>query len=59
MKNGNKLAALAQKAVNHMVNAELYDWPPYCPLLSYQPHRPEQRPQTAPQHESADTNPAQ
>lgn len=41
MKKSKKLIAKAvKKTVNHMVDSELYTWPPLCTGFFFQPVRP-------------------
>lgn len=41
MKQQNaKFEGIIKKAVTHMVETELYEWPPKCTAFLYQPVRP-------------------
>ena len=41
MKKVNKtMESVLKKVVNHMVDTELYGWPPQCTSFLYQPVRP-------------------
>ena len=41
MKKQNvKIERIIKKAVTHMVDTELYEWPPQCAAFLYQPTRP-------------------
>lgn len=39
-KENEKLEGIMKKVVKHMVNTELYGWPPQCASFLYQPIRP-------------------
>lgn len=39
-KTESKIQSLIKKTVTHMVETELYEWPPQCAALLYQPTRP-------------------
>lgn len=39
-KVNKKLELVVKKVVNHMVDSELYGWPPQCASFLYQPVRP-------------------
>lgn len=36
-------AEVIKKAVNYIIDSELYEWPPQCTALYYQPARPEKK----------------
>lgn len=40
-KTNKKLETVVKKVVNHMVDKELYGWPPQCASFLYQPVRPQ------------------
>lgn len=40
-KQNSKIERIARKAVTHMVDTELYEWPPKCAAFLYQPTRPQ------------------
>ena len=40
-KTSKKAESVVKKAVNHMVDVELYGWPPQCATFLYQPTRPQ------------------
>lgn len=39
-KQHTKIERIVKKAVTHMVDTELYEWPPKCAAFLYQPTRP-------------------
>lgn len=50
MKKANKkLEPIVRKVVNHMVDSELYGWPPQCASFLYQPVRPKRANKIAPE----------
>ena len=38
-----KIEGIIKKAVTHMVDTELYVWPPACAVFLYQPVRPKRK----------------
>ena len=40
-----KLEKLAAKAVNAIIDSEIYGWPPVCFGMFYQPNRPTLKPE--------------
>ena len=40
-KTSKKAESIVKKTVNHMVDVELYGWPPQCATFLYQPTRPQ------------------
>lgn len=40
--------SVVSKAVNHMIDTELYGWPPQCASFLYQPVRPRKGNKNAP-----------
>ena len=40
-KQSEKFDSILKKVVQHMVDAELYGWPPQCTAFLYQPVRPQ------------------
>ena len=42
-KQNAKIDKVLKKAVEHMVDTELYGWPPQCPTFLYQPIRPKKK----------------
>lgn len=47
-KVNQKVESVVKKAVNHMVDTELYGWPPQCTSFLYQPVRPQRESKDAP-----------
>lgn len=47
-KVNQKVESVVKKAVNHMVDTELYGWPPQCTSFLYQPVRPHRESKDAP-----------
>lgn len=47
-KVNKKLELVVKKVVNHMVDSELYGWPPQCASFLYQPVRPKRADKIAP-----------
>lgn len=47
-KVNKKLELVVKKVVNHMVDSELYGWPPQCASFLYQPVRPKRVGKIAP-----------
>lgn len=41
--------SVVKKAVNHMIDTELYGWPPQCMSFLYQPVRPRRESKNAPE----------
>lgn len=39
-KQNAKIEGIVKKVVAHMVDTELYEWPPKCAAFLYQPIRP-------------------
>ena len=39
-KQNAKVEGIVKKVVAHMVDTELYEWPPKCAAFLYQPARP-------------------
>ncbi len=39
-KQNAKIEGIVKKVVTHMVDTELYEWPPQCAAFLYQPTRP-------------------
>lgn len=37
-----KIEAIVKKAINCLVDAERYEWPPQCGTFFYQPTRPQE-----------------
>lgn len=42
-KQNAKIDKVLKKTVEHMVDTELYGWPPQCPTFLYQPIRPKKK----------------
>lgn len=40
-KQNDKIEGIVKKVVTHMVDTELYEWPPKCAAFLYQPTRPQ------------------
>lgn len=40
-KQNAKIEGIVKKVVAHMVDTELYEWPPKCAAFLYQPTRPQ------------------
>lgn len=40
-KQHTKIERIVKKVVTHMVDTELYEWPPKCAAFLYQPTRPQ------------------
>lgn len=40
-KQSTKIERIIKKAVDHVVDTELYEWPPQCAAFLYHPTRPE------------------
>lgn len=40
-KQSEKFDSILKKVVQHMMDAELYGWPPQCTAFLYQPVRPQ------------------
>lgn len=42
-KQSAKYEGIIKKTVKHMVDSELYGWPPQCSTFLYQPIRPQRK----------------
>lgn len=40
MKMSKPVNKIATKVLNYIADTELYEWPPQCPFIYYQPKRP-------------------
>lgn len=40
MKMSKPINKVVKKVLNHIADSELYEWPPQCAFIYYQPKRP-------------------
>ena len=49
-KESKNVELILKKAVNYMVDTELYGWPPQCTSFFYQPVRPQRKSKDTPKN---------